>query len=105
MSGYDNQSNLHLAIYLRTRTLDSFIQDVARKCNMRSEQILRIIRVNSQGVETVFNHAMVCELESEQAMVAEFKDIGLPPDLHPSFADGAGFETLKSRFFELKLIY
>jgi hypothetical protein len=94
-----------LAIYLQTRTLDSFIQDVAKKCNMVAEQILRTTRVNEQGVEMVFNNAMICEMTHEQAMVAQFKDIGLSPNLHPSFADVAGFGTLKSRFFELKLIY
>ena len=105
MSIYDTQSNLHLAIYLQTRTLDVFVQEVAKKCNMLAHQILRIVRVNDQGMETIFNDAMVCEMVHEQAMVAEFNDIGLPPNLHPEFADAAGFGMFKSKFFELRLIY
>jgi hypothetical protein len=105
MTDHDTQSNLHLAIYLHTRTLDDFIQEVATKCNMLTHQILRIIRVDNQGMEMVFNDTMVREMIHEQTMVAEFRDIGLPPNLHPSFADAAGFGALKSRFFELKLMY
>lgn len=105
MGEYDPQNNLHLAIYLELRTLDGFIQTVASKCNMLANQILRVVRINEQGIEMVLNDAMVCRMVHEQAMVAEFKDIGLPPNLNPSFADAAGFGGLQSRFFELRLIY
>jgi hypothetical protein len=105
MGEYDVQSNLHLAIYLESRTLDGFIQTVASKCNMLANQILRVVRINEQGIEMVLNDETVCRMVHEQAMVAEFKDIGLPPNLNPSFADAAGFGGLQSRFFELRLIY
>lgn len=72
---------------------------------MLSHQILRTIRIDESGAELPFNDVMVRQITNEQAMIAEFRDIGLPPDLHPSFADAAGFGALKSRFFELRLRY
>lgn len=105
MGQHDYQSHLHLAVYFKSPTLDDFIQLVAKKCSMPPHQILRTVRVNEQGLEVVFNDLMVREIVNEQAMIVEFKDIGLPPTLHPSLADAAGFGSLKSRFFELRLLY
>lgn len=105
MAASNHQDNLHFAIYIRSRTLNEFMQLIANKCNLPSHQILRTVRVDETGAELVFNDIMVRQIMNEQAMIAEFRDIGLPPDLHPSFADAAGFGELKSRFFELRLHY
>ncbi|KAE9983507.1 hypothetical protein EG328_009847 [Venturia inaequalis] len=105
MADSNSQDTLHFAVYLKSRTLDEFIQLIANRCNMLSHQILRTIRIDKTGVEMAFNDTMVRQIMEEQVMIAEFRDIGLPPHFHPSFADVAGFGELKSRFFELRLRY
>lgn len=72
---------------------------------MLAHQILRVCRVDEFGMQTMVNDQVICEMAHEQAMTIDFKDIGLPPSLDPSFADAAGFGDLKSKFFELRLLY
>ncbi|QDS69346.1 hypothetical protein FKW77_003765 [Venturia effusa] len=105
MAGSNHQANLYFAVYLASHTLDDFIHLLANKCGMHSHQILRTVRVDERGAETAFTDTMVRAIRHEQTMAAEFRDIGLPPDLHPSSADAAGFAELKSKFFELRLVY
>jgi hypothetical protein len=56
-------------------TLKDLVSGIARKCNIEATKILRTIRINSKGLNILFDDESVKELPEGQDMVAEFTEI------------------------------
>jgi hypothetical protein len=106
-----SQDPYYRAIYLREFTLDDFLHRLATKCDITPSQIIRIIRVNKQGLHSYFGDTDVCDLVDGQDMIAELQEVQLPPNSDSPITDVQmyndvdGVKEAKSRYYELKLIY
>jgi hypothetical protein len=101
---------------LKAHTLKNFLHGLATKCDISPSHIVEMAWVNSQGIHVRFDDESVCELANEQAMVAEFIEVEVPPawrtspssdvdrtEIYRDHLDGGG--PMKSKYYKVKLFY
>lgn len=103
------------AMYLMQRTLDDFVRAVASKCDIDATAVLRIVRINRQGLNILFDDECIAQLPEGQDMTAEFAEIKSQTpfkrewDAGPTDTqidgDFGPTENSRSSGYELKLLF
>lgn len=72
MAGVKAEDHYYRAVYLMRRTLKDLVTAICMKLSMEPTKILRVIRVNKQGLQVLLDDQDVAQMAEGQAMVAEF---------------------------------
>ncbi|KAF2399897.1 hypothetical protein EJ06DRAFT_538154 [Trichodelitschia bisporula] len=113
--GRPPEDNYYRAVYLMQRNLHDFIHGIAVKCKVEPHKVLRIVRINKQGLNILLDDQSVVELPEGQDMVAEFQEFrshspmkrewDTNPDNVQADGDMDLVNTVQSEGYELRLLY
>ncbi|KAF2769398.1 hypothetical protein EJ03DRAFT_343413 [Teratosphaeria nubilosa] len=117
VAGQKPADNFHRAIYLTRRTTKDLVNAIAMKCDMEPTKVLRVIRINRQGISILVNDECVREIPEGQDMKAEISkmqpsspsrgrrewDAG-PSDLQCD-GDVPTAENISADGYEMKLLF
>jgi hypothetical protein len=117
VAGHTPSDNFYRAVYLTQRTVRGFINAVAAKCDIEPTKVLRVIRINRQGLHILVDDECIRELPEGQDMTAEFAEIhpDSPSRVRREWDAGATviqcdgelpiIETTSADGYELKLLF
>lgn len=109
------RGTLYRAMYLRDRTVSSFLLGLAQKCGIPNSRIVEVKWVNENGHHITFDDDVVCSLKDGQSMIAEFREVEVPPMWRTpiwiadsGYLDGegeGGDGGSKSKYYKVALLY
>lgn len=109
-----SSDSLHRAVYVMDRTLKSFVNALATKCDIEPTKVLRTVRISRKGLHVLFDDDCVRELPEGQDMTAEINEITDSPGVISREWDAADVQcdgditslhNISSSGYELRLLF
>lgn len=107
------ENDYYKAVYLMERTLEDLIVNIAAKCEVKSTQVVRTLRINPKGLKIMVDDEVVRELPEGQDMIVEFIKVDSPAGFKQEPGSGASTPkagkppatTAKATALEMRLVF